>query len=177
MEGYTILEEFPLDPAVFQKADAFVDAIAMIIRHVAFARGWEGKERPIRDYLNRAQNFKCFTTEQNDWLSIFFYGKEDNPHKLEGLLLHVSGDPRKDDFRIAAFVFPEPDSPDGYGYYERSGSHSFLDGDYFVYRCHATYADDADIHDHDHTTYFVDTRYNYKTRTFYYPAVNHHGTM
>lgn len=170
MEGYRIIEPFDFDRSVLYKPNPDINRmLSDIVYQAAVRYQWKTLSGTADKYTIRGFDKKTFFPEP---LSLIWTQSHMRPNEVMGLdvfMMHfyVNHD---DTWNIIAYVFPQPEvKSEGHEYFEHSNFHIFQEGSRIIFEKTHTYADCADIHDHDHYELSTQVIYDINTRTLYYP--------
>lgn len=169
MENYKIIEPYAYDTSMLRDCTNFNQMLKKIIFLVGTQRHWEGLEGTEEKYSIRAWDQNEFPLGEAGVLYTALFAK-DAVLNREHLLVHAEIIHERKAIAVHVFVFPEVDVADcGDGYYEHGVTSCFPEDGYLVFQRENTYADIADIHDHDHYTVIAQAKYDIKNTTLYYP--------
>lgn len=171
MEGYRIVEPFDFDRSVLYEPDVGTNKVLRNIVYQAAVRfQWKTLNGTADQYTITGFDKKEFTPEP---LSLIWTQSYMRPNEVMGLdvfMLHFYVDHEKKTWNVVAYVFPQPKvKSEGHEYYEHGNFRIFQEESRVVFEKIETYADCADIHDHDHYELSAKAIYDINTRTLYYP--------
>ncbi len=171
LEGYRIIEPFDFDRSVLYEADITTNKVLMNIVYQAATRfQWQTLSGTANKFTITGFDKKEFSL---DPLSLIWTQSYKRPNEVMGLdvfMMHFYVDHENKTWDVVAYVFPQPKvKSEGHEYFEHSNFHIFKEGSRIVFKQSETYADCADIHDHDHYELSTQVIYDIDTRTLYYP--------
>lgn len=170
LEGYRIIEPFDFDRAVLHEPDIRTSKVVRNILYQAAVRfQWQTLSGTADSYTITGFDKKEFSPDPLSLIWTQSY-MQPNTRELDVLMLHFYVDHEKKTWNVVAYVFPQPKvNSEGHAYYEHSNFCIFQKDSCIVFEQVETYADHADIHDHDHYELSAQAIYDISTRTLYYP--------
>lgn len=171
MEGYRIIEPFDFDRSVLREADVTTNKVLRnIVFQAAVRHQWKTLSGTAENYTIIGFDTKEFSPEHLSLIWTQSYMRSGEVMGLDVFMMHFYVDHEKKTWDIVAYVFPQPEvQSEGHEYFEHGNFRVFQEGSRIIFEKSETYADCADIHDHDHYELSAQAIYDIDTRTLYYP--------
>ncbi len=171
MEGYRIIEPFDFDPSVLLNENSTTNIILRDIVYQAAVRyQWKTLSGTADKYTIRGFDKTEFCPEPATLIWTQSYMRPNEVMGLDVFMMHMYVNHEKKTWGVVAYVFPQPEvNSEGHKYFEYSNFNIFQEGSRIIFEKTNTYADCADIHDHDHYKLSTQVIYDINTRTLSYP--------